>query len=70
MSNRKRLRPSNPASEAIRAQDGAQIPGGCDHCDAYQIVRADAYGADMHSIGIYHDDWCPVLASKRSGGAA
>jgi cytochrome c2 len=47
---------------AIRAQDGATIPGGCDHCDAYQIVNADKFGPNLHQIAIHHDDWCPVLA--------
>jgi len=40
--------------------DGARIPGGCDHCDAYQAVRAVEAG--IWSIGVYHDDGCPILA--------
>jgi hypothetical protein len=54
---------TNPASAAIRAMDGARIPGGCDRCDAYQTIHADHYGPDMHRILVHHDDWCPFLAS-------
>lgn len=64
MSNRRRLKPTNPASMAIRRMDGARIPGGCDHCDAYQVVRADYWGANLHSIEVRHDDWCPWLAAS------
>lgn len=53
---------TNPASEYIRSLDGACIPGGCDACDAYQVVHADRYGANLHSIAVHHDDDCPVLA--------
>ena len=40
------------------AMDGAEIPGGCDRCDAYQTPRIDAYGV-VH-MTVHHDDWCPV----------
>ena len=63
MSNRRRLRPTNPASQAIRAADAARIPGGCERCDAYQVVRADRWAPDVHSITVYHDDSCPFLRS-------
>lgn len=46
-------------SEAIRANDGARIRGGCDDCDAYQTVTADKWGSGMHAITIHHDDHCP-----------
>lgn len=62
MSNRRRLRPTNPASMTIRAADGATIPGGCEHCDAYQTVHADYWGPDLHRITMHHDNWCPFLA--------
>jgi hypothetical protein len=56
--------PTNPASELIRSMDGAQVPGGCDQCDAYQVVVADRWGPNMHSIEVRHDDWCPWLAAR------
>jgi len=39
--------------------DGARIPGGCDHCNAYQTTTPVAAG--IWQLGIFHDDWCPVL---------
>lgn len=59
---RRDLPPSNPVSQSVRRQDGATILGGCDRCDAYQVVGADHYGANLHRIAIHHDEWCPVLA--------
>lgn len=55
---------TNPASELIRSMDGARVPGGCEHCDAYQVVVADRYGPNMHSIEIRHDDDCAWLAAR------
>lgn len=40
--------------------DGARIPGGCEHCDAYQTVHPAHAGTWL--IGVHHDDWCPQLA--------
>ena len=37
--------------------DGAHIPGGCDHCDAYQTVAPVEAG--VWTITVHHDDWCP-----------
>lgn len=61
MSNRRRLKRTNPVSQKIRALDGIRFPGGCDHCDAYQEVQADRLAPNAHRIAVYHDDWCPVL---------
>jgi hypothetical protein len=33
------------------------VPGGCDHCDAFQRVRIEA--RLMWSITVMHDDDCP-----------
>ncbi len=38
--------------------DGAEIPGGCGGCDAYQTVRAQS--ERVWIITIHHDDDCPV----------
>jgi hypothetical protein len=66
MSSRRRLRPTNPASMLIRAHDGAHIPGGCDHCNAYQVVHADYWGRDLHRLAIHHDDWCPWFTARKA----
>ena len=61
---------ANPVSEMIAPFIGQQIPGGCDHCDAYQTVKpAGDYFADVAGIkydlegcfvcSVHHDDWCP-----------
>lgn len=65
MSNRRKLKPQNPVSAMIGSLDGAQIPGGCDSCDAYQLVTAHRYAPDVHGITIYHDDDCPELAAHQ-----
>ena len=41
--------------------DGARIPGGCGHCDAYQAVAAVAAG--VWTLAVHHDDDCPFLAA-------
>jgi hypothetical protein len=66
MSSRRKLRPTNPASMMIRANDGARILGGCDHCDAYQVVHADYYGPDLHRLAIHHDEWCPSFTARKA----
>ncbi len=43
----------------LGAMDGAEIPGGCDHCDAVQKVRAESAG--VWSVDVFHEDGCPVL---------
>jgi hypothetical protein len=37
--------------------DGTEIPGGCDHCDAYQTVKPVTAG--VWSVTVHHDDDCP-----------
>jgi hypothetical protein len=73
MSNRRKIKdppPGNPVSEYLASIDGARIPGGCDACDAYQVVQARAGHRDVHLIKVFHDDDCPVLASKQEGKAS
>jgi hypothetical protein len=70
MNDTRRLRgrqPQDPVTAFLAALDGARIPGGCDHCDAYQAVQAHAGGTRVHLIRVYHDDDCPWwLARKRA----
>jgi hypothetical protein len=61
MSNRRPLRPD--PTNMFRRLDGARIPGGCNHCDAYQVIASPAYGhPSITRVNVHHDDWCPVLA--------
>jgi hypothetical protein len=41
---------------------GAQIPGGCDECDAYQTMEEDPDLPNAFHVRVHHDDWCPFLA--------
>jgi hypothetical protein len=43
--------------------DGAQIPGGCDDCDAYQTTSAVSAG--VWTVTIHHDHDCPTLAAMK-----
>jgi hypothetical protein len=56
--------PLSPAQQRVSAMlgplAGAQVPGGCDECDAYQTVEAAAPG--VWTIQVWHDDDCPRLA--------
>jgi hypothetical protein len=51
---------NDPMVNVLGPLDGAEIPGGCDNCDAYQTVRAA--GALMWSITVHHDEDCPTWA--------
>jgi hypothetical protein len=53
-------RPADPLANVLGAADGAEIPGGCEHCDACQTVRAVSPG--LWEVDVFHDNWCPVLA--------
>lgn len=68
MSNRRKTgnpRPQNPISAQIAALDGARIPGGCGHCDAYQVVNAMQGDPDFHVLRVYHDEDCTWLAARQ-----
>jgi hypothetical protein len=53
----------SPVAEALRALDGERIPGGCDSCDAYQVVVAPTLGhPNVAVLNTFHDADCPVLA--------
>lgn len=60
-------RPS-PAQASIAGMlgplDGARIPGGCAHCDAYQTVSPVTAG--MWDMTVYHDDWCPFWLARQT----
>jgi hypothetical protein len=45
--------------------DGAEIPGGCDYCDAFQTV--EAVQAGVWGITVHHDNWCPILKKATKG---
>jgi hypothetical protein len=73
VSNRRKVRPRPRRdhgwlNDALAPLDGARIPGGCDACNAEQVVVATAYGQrGLSVIQVHHDDWCPVLRAARAG---
>ena len=46
---------------------GQRIPGGCDHCKAFQTVAPMAGGPGW-IISVHHDDWCPAYIMRRGKG--
>ncbi len=46
------------------ALDGAQVPGGCEHCAAFQTVKPITAG--VWTIDVHHDDACTWLASMET----
>lgn len=40
-----------------------RIPGGCDDCNAYQVL--DDSNAPIYLLRVFHDDTCPWLKAKR-----
>lgn len=58
----------SPVAEALRVLDGARIAGGCENCDAYQVLTAPALGyPNVAVVNIYHDDDCPLLRAMTEG---
>lgn len=55
----------DPMINVLGPLDGAEIPGGCDRCDAYQRVRI--VGGGVYEVDVLHDDGCPRLAGSESG---
>lgn len=39
------------------ASTGNDIPGGCEHCNAYQ--RVVQHTDLVFVLTVFHDDWCP-----------
>jgi hypothetical protein len=52
------------AARMLGPLEGARIPGGCDQCDAYQMVEPVAPG--VWTINVYHDDWCSFLRAREA----
>jgi hypothetical protein len=45
--------------DRISSKPQNKIPGGCEHCDAYQTFGVLKEG--IYQMNIHHDDWCPTL---------
>lgn len=40
-----------------------RIRGGCDDCNAYQVL--DDSNAPIYLLRVYHDETCPFLRTRR-----
>jgi hypothetical protein len=60
MSNRRPIPDHRAAiTQQAAALDGAEIPGGCDTCDAHKTVQVVDHG--LINVRVHHVDWCPEL---------
>lgn len=49
--------------DAVADTEG-QVPGGCDHCNAHQTLKApDPQYPGLVQMTVHHDDHCPHLAA-------
>lgn len=55
MSNRRRNRPM--LNSTLDAMTGHRMPGGCDDCNAYQVMTCKSDG--VYELQVHHDDTCP-----------
>ncbi len=60
MSNRRPRRgqhsPQAAITQYVASLNGAEIPGDCDDCDAYQTLNVIDHG--ITSLRVHHDMWC------------
>lgn len=56
-------------SAMLDAMAGKRMPGGCDDCDAYQVVTEAAGG--VYVLQVHHDATCPEYrrTTGQQGGA-
>lgn len=62
MSNGRRFR--RQLTDLFGPLDGAQVPGGCDTCTAYQTV--DPLTEGVWNITVHHDPDCPTYADMEA----
>ncbi len=43
---------------------GQRIEGGCEDCNAYQVLEEDPEWDKMFYLRVYHDDTCPWFNSR------
>lgn len=56
-------RPQIPSTSALDALTGRRLPGGCDDCTAFQIIKRVAEG--FFVLTVHHDDTCPLAERPR-----
>jgi hypothetical protein len=58
VSNKPNFGKGQSVIQMLASMDGAEIPGGCETCEAYQTMSVDGYG--IGHITVHHDDDCPL----------
>ena len=43
------------------------VPGGCEGCDAYQILNEESPGVFV--LTVHHDEWCRLYRAAKAGTA-
>lgn len=51
--------------ELFEPTEDRPIPGGCEVCDAFQVM--ERLGDGMWVMHVAHDEWCPVLKAMHAG---
>ena len=50
-------------NDVFKDAQGKPIEGGCEVCNAVQVLEATDPG--IYVLTIHHDSWCPVLLKAR-----
>ncbi len=54
---------ARPPESVLADLTGRRLPGGCEDCDAYQVLSRlpdDTWGG-VYVLTVHHDDTCPHL---------
>ena len=63
---RRQLTPTEDAvAQVLGSLEGAEIPGGCDHCSAFQT--ASPVEAGVWRVTVHHDDTCSWWVARQRG---
>ena len=50
--------------ELLGLPDDQPTPGGCERCNAVQVMKPDPIHAGIFYLEIHHDDDCPFLRTR------
>lgn len=50
---------AHPEESSLAPLTGRRLPGGCDDCDAYQVLSRCA--DNLYVLTVHHDETCPRL---------
>ncbi|MFI2375638.1 hypothetical protein ACH5AO_11290 [Streptomyces sp. NPDC018964] len=64
---RRPRRTTTPVEQELRALVGERIPGGCDHCNADQVLKSDVSAPGIFMLNVQHNDGCRWYAEHCEG---